>query len=75
MMKSLMELDWIFDWQAAVAILLVALAAATIARRIYIWAISNGEQGCGACPNKSAPPLVKTTPLFQIQKLPRDPRL
>ena len=55
------------DWQTVVAIMVVSLAALTLLRRGWRWARGSGANGCGTCPNKNSPSVVKTLPLVQIQ--------
>jgi hypothetical protein len=57
------------DWQAIIALIIVAAAAASLTRRVVRTAIAHrrGEAdggGCGACPKN--PDAIKSAPLVQL---------
>ncbi|MDX1925221.1 MAG: hypothetical protein SFV81_01805 [Pirellulaceae bacterium] len=56
----------LLDWQTWCALAVVAIAFAILLRRLLGILYGKSQGGCGACPNKSAPPLMKTLPLVQI---------
>ncbi len=56
----------VLDWQTSCALAVVAVAVAVLLRRFFGLVNGRSKGGCGACPNKSAPPLMKTLPLVQI---------
>ncbi len=58
------------DWQTLCALAIVAMATGLLIRRAARYVSSKESSSCGSCPNKSAPPLMKTTPLVQITSLP-----
>ena len=54
------------DWQMACALGIVAVATGLLVRRALLYFTSKATTSCGGCPNKSAPQLMKVTPLVQI---------
>lgn len=60
----------VFDWQTWCALGVVAFSFAFLLRRLWALASGTSKTGCGTCPNKSAPPLMKTLPLVQIGAIP-----
>ncbi len=56
------------DWQTFSALAIVLLAAGVLIRRGVRYARAKESSSCGGCPNKSAPPLMKTTPLGPDQR-------
>ncbi len=60
-----------FDWQTGCALVAVAAALLVLARRIVTFASAPEKTSCGNCPSNSAPQVIKTLPLVQIEKLPR----
>ncbi len=59
----------ILDWQTWCALAMVVLACTVLMRRFLGLLNGKSKGGCGSCPNKSAPPLMKTLPLVQIGKV------
>lgn len=57
------------DWQTLIALAVVALSVALLLRRFLAHVKGEAKSGCGACPNKAAPPLMKTLPLVQLDSL------
>lgn len=56
----------VFDWQTWCALGVVAFSFAFLLSRLWGLASGTSKTGCGTCPSKSAPPLMKTLPLVQI---------
>ncbi len=56
----------VFDWQTWCALGVVAFSFAFLLSRLWALASGRSNGGCSACPNKSAPPLMKTLPLVQM---------
>ena len=56
----------LFDWQTWCALSVVAMALVVLLRRFFGLVNGKSKGGCGSCPNKDAPPLMKTLPLVQI---------
>ena len=63
------KLTMLLDWQTWCALAVVAISLSVLLKRFLTLASGNSEGGCGACPNKTAPPLMKTLPLVQIGNL------
>ncbi len=60
-----------FDWQTVCALIAVTAAVLVLVRRIVTFARSPEKTSCGNCPSKSAPQVIKTLPLVQIDKVAR----
>lgn len=57
-----------FDWQSIVSLVIVALAALEILRRVKAWLAGQAATGCSGCPSRNGDARrVKQLPLANIE--------
>lgn len=57
-----------FDWQSTISLVIVALAALAILRRVKAWLAGQAATGCSSCPSRKGDISgIKQLPLANIE--------